>query len=262
MHKAEPPDDFERVVFSAGAYAHGVYQSPAPGPAVILLHEAPNLTPEVIDLARHLRDAGFRIFMPSLVGEDGASAPNPSLLALGEICIRTEFAALMGRSTRPVVAWIRALAQKIASDHGGPVGVIGLCFSGGFALGAAVEPAVTAAVACEPALPLAGSIPGVRRVLGAARAIDLDTADSDSLRKRLAARDLAVQAYRFAADDLSPCARMLALGERLGPAFEGRCLSPALDAEGRAMRRPHSIITSDLVDVAGHPTVEDRKSVV
>jgi dienelactone hydrolase len=156
----DPLTDFDRWLLAAEGFDHPIYRSRTEGPPVILLHEAPNLTPEVADLARRIAASGFRVHMPSLVGAPGKPAPNPGLGALWDICIRREFKALAGGSTRPVVGWIRALVRKIAAEaEGAPVGIIGLCFSGGFALGAATEPAVAAAVASEPALPLLASVP-------------------------------------------------------------------------------------------------------
>ena len=42
------------------------------GPAVIVMHEMPGISPQVARFARWVRDAGFTVFMPSLFGRDGA----------------------------------------------------------------------------------------------------------------------------------------------------------------------------------------------
>ena len=43
------------------------------GPAVIVIHEMPGITPEVAAFGRRLVDAGFSVWMPSLLGVPGKS---------------------------------------------------------------------------------------------------------------------------------------------------------------------------------------------
>ena len=45
------------------------------GPAVIVMHEMPGISPHVARFARWVRDAGFTVYMPSLFGRDGAPPP-------------------------------------------------------------------------------------------------------------------------------------------------------------------------------------------
>ena len=61
-----------------------------------------------------------------------------------------------GRRTAPVIAWLRALAGNLHADVGGPgVGAVGMCFSGGFALGMMVDDRMIAPVLSQPSLPIA-----------------------------------------------------------------------------------------------------------
>ena len=41
------------------------------GPGVVVMHEAPGITPEVAAFGRTLADAGFTVFMPTLFGTPG-----------------------------------------------------------------------------------------------------------------------------------------------------------------------------------------------
>ena len=64
-----------------------------------------------------------------------------------------EFTKLADR-TSPVVGWLRALAASAYRECGGPgVGVVAMCFTGGFALATALEPSVVASVMSQPAMP-------------------------------------------------------------------------------------------------------------
>ena len=47
------------------------------GPAVIVIHEVPGITPEVAAFGRRLVDAGFSAWMPSLLGVPGKSISVP-----------------------------------------------------------------------------------------------------------------------------------------------------------------------------------------
>ena len=76
-----------------------------------------------------------------------------TLGSMARMCIAAEFGALERGGSTPVAGWLRALARKEAAAAGQAAGVIGMCFSGGFALGTAIEPQVAAAVMSQPALP-------------------------------------------------------------------------------------------------------------
>src|SRR5688572_13297683 len=62
------------------------------GPAVIVMHEIPGLYPEVVAFARRVVDAGFTVYMPSLVGTPGrAFGPAYSLQSMARACVAREF---------------------------------------------------------------------------------------------------------------------------------------------------------------------------
>ncbi len=70
-------------------------------------------------------------------------------------CVAKEFAAFATNKERPVTHYLRALARDLKEKTGGKgVGVIGQCFSGGFALAAAVDDSVLAPVLSQPSVPI------------------------------------------------------------------------------------------------------------
>jgi Dienelactone hydrolase and related enzymes len=68
----EPDDlsDFDRRILTLENTAKPVYVT-GQGPAVIVMTEMPGISPHVARFARWVRDAGFRVYMPSLFGKDG-----------------------------------------------------------------------------------------------------------------------------------------------------------------------------------------------
>ena len=92
----------------------------------------------------------------SLVGVPGEQAAlgNP-IPTLREACISREVTARITRITSPVTDWLRALAAFEHGRCGGPgVGAIGMCFTGGFALGMMLDERLVAPVLSQPSLPL------------------------------------------------------------------------------------------------------------
>ena len=81
-------------------------------------------------------------------------------------------------STSPVIGWLRALARWLHGEVGGPgVGAIGMCFSGGFALGMMVDDIMVAPVLSQPSLPFAAG----RGAKAEARGADVNLSPDDAL---------------------------------------------------------------------------------
>jgi dienelactone hydrolase len=217
------------------------------GPAVIVIHEMPGLHPGVTAFGQRLVDAGYRVYLPSLFGRPGAPFAGKEMgRSLRQVCVSREFVMLADR-TMPVVTWLRALAAKAHTECGGPgVGAVGMCFTGGFALAMAVEPAVLAPVLSQPGMP-AGLTAKGRAALG------LDPADLASVKAR-AAGGLCVLGLRFTQDKMSPPDRFATLRRELGDSFEAIEIDSSPGNPHGIKERAHSVLTEDLVDTPGHPT--------
>jgi len=140
--------------FSAADMTFPTYRR-GEGPVVLVVHEIPGITPTVAQFANDVVERGFTVVMPSLVGTPGKE---PSQWYLGQsmlkVCIAREFTTMALNQTSPVIAWLRALARNVHAEVGGKgVGAVGMCFSGGFALGMMVDDIMLAPVLAQPSMP-------------------------------------------------------------------------------------------------------------
>ena len=245
----DPLDDFTRGSFAYRGVAHDVYRS-GEGPAVIVIAEIPGITPPVADFARRVRALGCTVLLPVLFGEPGrAMSGGYAARSFGRACVSKEFAAFATRRTAPISEWLRALARYAHSSFGGPgVGAVGMCFTGGFALGMMADEHVIAPVLSQPSLPLP--------VSGKARAsVQLSEADLALVRER-AADGVCLMGLRFTEDRAVPAARFETLRRELGDAFIGVEIDSSTGNPWGISKRAHSVLTEHLVDEPGHPTRE------
>lgn len=217
------------------------------GPAVLVLHEIPGLHPGVIDFARRLIAAGYTVYLPSLYGRPAAPANGREILrSIVQVCVAREFTKLADR-TSPVVGWLRALATSAHSECGGPgVGVVGMCFTGGFALATALEPSVVASVMSQPVMPVPIGKRG-RAALG------MDAQDLSTITERTS-DGLRVLGLRFTNDRGCPAERFETLRARLGTSFEGIEIDSSPGNAAGIAPSAHAVLTVSLVDEPGHPT--------
>ena len=159
--------------FAAAGFTRCVYRK-GNGPAVMVIHEIPGITPNVKHFAEKLVHEGFSVAMPLLVGEAGREIDNVyTTQSLLKVCVSREFTTMALRKTSPIVTWLRALAKELHGKVGGKgVGAVGMCISGGFALGMMVDDVMVAPVLSQPALPFA---------LGKARQADLNLSPEDEI---------------------------------------------------------------------------------
>ena len=158
MSEESTPDILEGWVldeFSAADMTYPTYRR-GDGPGVIIIHEIPGITPLVAKFANEVVARGFTVVMPSLTGTPGKAPAMPYITAeLAKVCIAKEFTTFALNQTSPIIAWLRALARNLYEEVGGPgVGAVGMCFSGGFALGMMVDDIMLAPVLSQPSLPL------------------------------------------------------------------------------------------------------------
>jgi dienelactone hydrolase len=242
--------------FAGGGYTHDVYRR-GEGPGVVLIPEIPGIHPGVLALGNHLVDNGFTVAIPSLFGEPGRPVSvGYALPTIARACVAREFAAFATNKQRPVSVFLRALARDLnASTPGKGVGVIGQCFTGGFALAAAVDDSVLAPVLSQPSLPIPLTLsrrrdPGVSEV------------ELNVVADRAANEGLCAMGLRFSEDKMAPGERFTTLKERLGDAFEVIEISSAPGNEHGFSRMAHSVLTDELREVEGQPAYEARKRVV
>jgi dienelactone hydrolase len=225
---------WERSRFSAAGFTRDVLRRGA-GPGVVVIHEVPGITPRVERFANEVVDAGFTVVMPSLVGRPGK--PVTTLYgaqSMASMCVAREFAAWAVGRTAPVIAWLRALAGNLHADVGGPgVGAVGMCFSGGFALGMMVDDRMIAPVLSQPSLPIA---------LGRRRSSLHVSADDLATIVDRAANGCQVLGLRFDRDPLVG-GRFDALREALGDAFVAVELPSS-------KRSDHSVLTEHRDDAS------------
>lgn len=235
---------------------HEVYEKGA-GPGVVLMPELPGIHPAVLGLGNHLVDNGFTVVIPSLFGRPGKARSSGYMLqTLATVCVRREFMAFATGSRRPVAQYIRELARALNSRTPGPgVGVIGMCFTGGFALAAAVDGSVLASVLSQPSVPFA---------LTAAQRRDpgLSEGELNDVVDRTDSGALCALGLRFTEDWKSPEQRFTVLHERLKDAFEVIPIDSSSGNPGKFRRCAHSVLTDEVRERDGHPAYEARTRVV
>jgi dienelactone hydrolase len=167
------------------------------------------------------------------------------------VCISREFAAFARRADRPVAEFVRALARSLHADVGGPgVGVIGMCFTGGFALAAAVEPAVLAPVASQPSVPFP---------LGSRKTdVGMSDRERDAVVRRVREDGLCALGLRFSEDRVSPRARFDRLAALLGDGWRVIEIDSSPGNPHGIGRHEHSVLTSHDVGTRGHPVTDAR----
>lgn len=242
--------------FTAAGYTHDVYRK-GEGPGVVLIPEMPGLHPGVLGLGNHLVDNGFTVAAPSLFGTPGNPASSPSAVpVIVRGCISREFAAFATNADRPVAHYLRALARDLDERTPGKgVGVIGQCFTGGFALAAAVDDSVLAPVLSQPSVPLP---------LTAKQKRDpgLSEAELKIIEQRAANDGLCALGLRFSGDRMAPAERFGTLKSRLGDAFEVIEIDSTKGNAHGFSPMAHSVLTDEVREFDGHPAYEARKRVV
>ncbi len=259
MSKLAPSGELETYradQFSADGTTRTVYRKGS-GPAVIVITEMPGITPMVLGFADRLVAMGCSVVLPDLYGTAGRDPLDGSALSsvsytmrsVAQGCISRDFSTFALDRTSPIARWLRPLARAEHERCGGPgVGAVGMCFSGGFALAMATDPAVVAPVMSQPSLPF--PVGGGRK-----GTVDVSSADLDAVADRCAAEGLRVLGLRFKGDPFVPEERFAHLREHLGDGFisvelEQEDGNPAA-LEGPLISTHHSVVTLSLTDEPG-----------
>ena len=240
-----PLSDYERSEFEAEGKRRTILRR-GTGPAVIVIAEMPGITPKVVEFADRVVDIGCTAVLPHLFGDVGREAGAAYIFgSIVPACVSREFSTLATGRTSPITTWLRALAAAEHERCGGPgVGAVGMCFTGGFALGMAVDDRLLAPVLSQPSLPF--PIGDARKRDAGVSRQDLDT---------VKARDgLCVLGLRFTNDRVVPAERFATLREELGDAFVGVEIDSSPGNPHGIPTNAHSVLTEHLVDEPGHPT--------
>ena len=230
---------WSRAPFTGGGLTYDVY-SRGSGPGVVVMPEVPGISPQVLDYVEHLVAEGFSVAMPSLFGTPGQTVSGPYVAGvLAKLCVSKEMRAFATNAERPISLFLRALAADLNARTPGPgVGVVGMCFTGGFALAVAVDDSVLAAVMSQPSVPLP---------IGAARKRDLglSPAEATTLKERIG-DGLCIMGLRFSEDKSLSAERFSALSSAFGDAFEMIVLDSSKGNEGGYGPRAHSVISLEV----------------
>jgi dienelactone hydrolase len=218
------------------------------GPAVVVMHEIPGITPQVEEFARRVADDGFRVYLPNLFGTPGKPISAAYVLGqMGRACISREFSVLARQESSPITDWLRALCRHAHGECGGPgVGAVGMCLTGNFALALMVDESVMAPVLSQPSLPFG---------LSKAHRAAIHLAPHDlAIAKQRAAAGCTVLGLRFTNDPMCPAERFETLRREFGRGFEAIEIDSSPGNPHGIKRMAHSVLTTDLVDQEGHPT--------
>lgn len=242
-------EGFTRTKFGHDGKTKTVYTAGS-GPAVIVIHEVPGITPQVAAFGRRVVDAGFTVYMPSLVGTPGKPlSAFYGLQSMVRACISREFTTWGLNRTSPVTEWLRALARHAHEQCGGPgVGAVGMCLTGGFALAMMVDETTVAPALSQPSLPL----PLLR---SRKPAVGISNADLARVKERCA-EGVCVLGMRFTRDPFVPGERFETLRRELGDAFMAIEIDSSPGNPHNIPKSAHSVLTVHLVDEPGHPTRE------
>jgi len=228
-------DGWEHSEFTAAGITHGVFRRGS-GPLVIVIHEIPGITPKVRRFAEEVVDRGFTVAMPILIGTPDRPATRGYLAStFAKVCVSSEFTTWAVGRTSPIIGWLRALGCSLHAEIGGSgIGAVGMCFSGGFALGMMVDELMQAPVLSQPSLPIA---------VGADRAGDLNLSpdDLEAVVQR-AANGCEVLGLRFTGDRMVGT-RFETLRRLLGDAFIAVELPSSASSD-------HSVLTEQRDDAS------------
>lgn len=250
-------DGLTRTEATHDGVTRSVYRAGS-GPAVLVLTEIPGIHPSVVDFAFRVVDAGFSVALPQLFGVPGRDPMRSGVrtmaadaaTSIAGACVSREFSVLAAGKTSPIMRWLRPLGRDLHAECGGPgIGVVGMCFTGGFALGMIADAPVLAPVLSQPSLPF-GLTARHRADLG------LSPDDEAAMIEACAARDVSVLGLRFTADRLAPPERFTTLRRLLGDRFVGVEIDSSPGNPWGHAASAHSVLTTDLVDEEGQPTRE------
>jgi len=215
------------------------------GAAVLVLHEMPALTPDVLKMAIRLSNQGYSVHVPLLWGTSDENAASRTLFLRRALELRASprWRAAAAEVDRPIVDQLASLCEVILAGNAKKrMGVIGNCLTGilPFALAARV-PEVVAPVASQPTLPLTFSQKANDKT-------GLSKAETQKLQGRIKDEPtFQLLAFRFEEDYASPAQRFITLGQEFGGRFrflDGTIPVELYHGRDRLPKHVHSVLTN------------------
>lgn len=238
--------DFEKSRFTTASRTHDVYRIGS-GPAVIVIHEIPGITPLVAAFGRRVAGEGFSAVLPDRFGVAGAPITGTRIVSAAlRACLSREFVTIVRAKTSPVASYFTSLSAGEHARCGGPgVGAVGMCLTGGLALAMAVDSVMLAPVMSQPTTPFP---------VGEAHRGDLgiSPADLETVRTRTV-DGLCLMGLRFTRDKASPPERFGRLRDEFGENFIAVEIDPSARNSWGYRQAAHSVLTEDYVDDAPSP---------
>jgi dienelactone hydrolase len=248
-------DGWQAAPFTDGGLTYDVYTK-GEGPGVVVIPEIPGISPEVLGFAEHLVDRGFAVSIPSLFGTPGQPGSRAyGATTFAKLCVAKEMKAFAVGAERPISHFLRALAADLnARTPGGGVGVVGMCFTGGFALATAVDDSVLAAVMSQPSVPL--PLSGARK-----KDIGLSPAEAATVQERTRG-GLCLVGLKFSEDTMVTADRFDAYAATFGTAIELIVLDSSEGNPDGFRKSAHSVLTGEVREDPENSAYAARERVV
>jgi dienelactone hydrolase len=228
-------------VLTYGSITHWVYFD-GDGPAVILMHELPGMTPACLRVAARIKHCGFKVYVPLFFGHPGQYSIVSGIFST-VLCVRHEFNVFTSNGSSPIAEWLRVLCRNADAECGNRgVGLIGMCLTGNAVLSVMLEPSVRVPVMCEPALPFFH-----KAALG--------VPDLDIQGAQVRAVQCPILAFRFSTDSKCPQERFVTLRNAFGPNISTTEIPTGPGNPFNIPQNAHSVITGDYPnqDDPNHP---------
>ena len=240
--KSHIPREYSEIGLPVqGPEHHRVFYTKTDGPPVVILHEITGLSPADLDFGLRVAAEHFTVYVPLIFG---GPAQNRFVINGLESCVGGQIACFAKNGNSHAISWLRPMCREISARHQGhPVGVIGMCETGGFPIALLREPSVHAAILSQPALPF-GSSKAAQDALGISQ--------DDLAYVRDQRKDVTVIGLRFDGDCICTAERF-----RWLKAFYGEQFQPiTIPSHGQSMtaHSQHAVLTFSY-----DPTVPELK---
>lgn len=195
-------------LFEEDGMSHWVYTK-GEGPAVLVMHELPGLTPACRELCDTIAGAGYTVYLPLMFGEPEVFSVVGNL---ARVCISKQFRLFAKNEGSPIIGYLRALGRKAHAECGGKgIGVIGMCLTGNFSLSLFADDHVLAPIMAQPSMPFVGMD-------------ELHINDQDLAAAKAHAAEMgpsSILGFRYKGDPMCRAAKFERLQAELGDHFEG-----------------------------------------